>query len=136
MSETEWSFGLNLFDNPIDAFIFMNGFVYECYVPIKDNKIKFIKNESIFRCLKFYLSKLIDIDEYWVKLTEKQKDKICWNNSILNIDKYWSELTNYQKDGICCNSNNINFNIDKYWNELTEVQKDILIKKVVIKKDN
>jgi hypothetical protein len=48
MSDADCSYGLNIFNNFIDAFGFMAGIVYECYIPIKNNKIKFIQNQSKF----------------------------------------------------------------------------------------
>jgi hypothetical protein len=81
----------NLFDNIKDAFLFLMGKIFECYVPIENNKIKFIEGKSKFRCLTFYLS-------------DKEVEFEC--------DKYWNELTGYQKNSICIS--NHNFNYEKY----------------------
>ncbi len=125
------SYGGNLFDNKFDCFDFIDTeYVYECYVPIKNNINVFIKNSSKFRTKKFYLSdKKVNLDDYekhWGELTEKQKDLICIYNKDFDYEKYWSELTKYQKNYIC--KFNKNFDYDKYWDELTEEQKDLICK--------
>ena len=115
MTDESCSYGCNLFKTIEASFIFMNhGKIFKCYVPIKNNKIKFINNESKFRCLKFYLT-----------------NEEVFLDYIKNYEKYWNELTEDQKERICIH--NINFNYEKYWNELTEYQKNYACRSTVIK---
>ena len=137
MSDNDCSYGLNLFQDIESCKWFFDDvcIIYECLVPVDDNKIKFIKEESKFRCLKFYMTDKVvwntysdswikDYDKHWNKLTEDQKNHICEYNPNIDIDKYWNELTKNQKDLICIHNSNID--TDKYWNELTKNQKDFI----------
>ena len=127
-TQRDYSFGSNLFDNELDAFIFMpDGIILKCFVPVESNMVTFIENESKFRCKRFYLTEEIvkvDIDKYWNELTEYQKNRICEYNQNLDIDKYWDELIEDQKDLIC--QNNQNLDVDKYWKKLTENQRNYI----------
>jgi len=123
MSNKECGYGLNLTTNWRKALEFGHR-VFTAYVPIKDNKIKFIGNKDKFRCQVFYLGEEIDLIEYWDELTGQQKCLLCKYNKRLDIDKHWPELTEGQKNLIC--EHNPNINVDKYWHELTEIQRDFI----------
>ena len=144
------TYGMNLFSTIERSIKFCNiGIVYECYIPIKNNKLTFVKveNSGRLRCQHFYMTdkkfnieqninfkkmsiKLqketlmfnkINVDKYWNKLTEHQKDLSCKFQKI-NADKYWNKLTEHQKD-LSCRYQKLD--IDKHWNKLTENQKDL-----------
>jgi hypothetical protein len=130
MSNDTCSYGCNLFQDIEFAFNFMSsGKIFKCFVPIKNNKIKFIDEENKFRCLRFYLTDeevfldyIKNYEKYWSELTENQRNCVCSNNNNFNYKKYWSELTKNQRCLVC--SNNNNFNYEKYWSELTKNQRN------------
>ena len=123
MEDDDCSYGLNLAVDYWSGICF-GGKVFKAYVPIKNNKIKFIKCREKFRCQIFYLDKEIDVMKYWDGMTEEQRNFMCMHNSDMVIDKYWLELTESQRNLIC--KFNKNFNIDKYWPELTEYQRELI----------
>ena len=100
MSDVKCGYGLNITKNWKKALEFGDR-VFKAYVPIKNNKIKFIEDGNKFRCQIFYLGEEIDLMEYWPELTESQKNLICMNNENFDIDKYWPELTEDQKRNLC-----------------------------------
>jgi hypothetical protein len=136
-SNKECSYGLNLFLSFANVFSFGEK-VFECYVPLKNNKIKIFGDQ--LRCQKFYLtditpSELINYENLWTCVSPKMDNKVFIGNiscfSLFDYKKYWSKLDKSQrKDVILYNPN---FDFKEYWKELTEEEKEIIMRTKILR---
>lgn len=92
---------------------------YKDYIDIINEKLSvvlFTFNEQL----------MTDLDLFWDKITTKHKSQICKHNKKFNYVKYWDKLSEMQKDIICFRER---FDYIKYWDELTVNQRTSILQK-------
>lgn len=143
--QTEYyiAYGLNLFDDPIYAQLFIpDGIIYLCYVPVENNKITIISDRHIIRCQQFYLTDdiitITDYINYWNTLTKKQRIQLLTCNTIIitNILNTvgWNNLNIDQQNMLCGNTQVAQLIFDNIgWVNLDNCRQNNLCKSIPLK---